>query len=66
MNLFIAIGDIYDIFIEEAETANIAEESVRRRKRRNTTAAALATASALGIAAFAVWRKKTKQKRLAS
>jgi hypothetical protein len=63
MNLLLCIGEIYDIFLEEAETANIAAEAAaaQKRKRRNAT---LAAAGVAGIA-FAVWMVRAKQKRLA-
>jgi hypothetical protein len=59
MNLLNCIGDIYDIFLVEAETADIAAEiaAAKKRKRRNAT---LAAAGAVGIA-FAVWVVKTKR-----
>ena len=56
MNLLTSIGDIYDIFLEEAETADIAAELAAMTKRktriRNGT---LAAAASVGIA-LTVWQ----------
>ena len=61
MNMMHLIGEIYDVFIEEAENANIAAE--RRKRRRNAT---LAAAGAMGIviAAFMVGNIRAKNKKI--
>jgi len=62
MNLLYAITGIYDIFLLEAETADIAaERAAKRKKKRN---AALAAAGAVGLA-IAVWAVKARIKRVA-
>jgi hypothetical protein len=55
-HLLDCIEDIYDIFLEEAETA-VFSTAARNRKIRN---GALAAAGAVGIA-FAVWLVKSKR-----
>jgi len=65
MNLFTCIGDIYDIFIEEAEISDIAALLAANKKRRNRIRnGTLAAAASVGIA-LTVWklaRKKTIKK----
>ena len=57
MNLLTSIGDIYDIFLEEAETADIAAELAARSKRRkqHIRNGTLAAAASVGIA-LTVWK----------
>ena len=65
MNLLYSLGEIYEIYIEEALTANIAADlATRKRRKRRHAAIATAGSIALALAVFAV--KNRKQKRLIS
>lgn len=58
MNLFLILGDIADIFLEEAETTDIAAYLRKRKHKRGVTAFAAASAAAgLGIA-LTLWAVK--------